>query len=164
MLRTQVLRHFGNRKDLSVQEFFRRYSLSLVTSNRQLSSTAPKVVETSNVDEHDINPGLKSHANVRRVRSGRSAMKGVGIQPLLYTETVSPSPKSEPVSEKGHPLELCYFGKKSIPIDSKLHIISPDDDTPRGIWPAFRMMVSLIGQTKVHSVPPSLTLAFATIN
>ena len=80
------------------------------------------------------------------------------------TVTMSPSPMTETVSDKGHPSELCYFGNKSIPIDSKIHIISPNDDTPRGIWPAFRMMVGLPGRTIVHSVLLTLTLAFATIN
>jgi hypothetical protein len=37
-----------------------------------------------------------------------------------------------------------YAGNENIPITSKLKIVLPGDDVPRGIWPAFRMMVSMM--------------------
>lgn len=41
------------------------------------------------------------------------------------------------------PLELLYTGNHKVPITSKLHIVTPQQDTPRGIWPVFRIMVRL---------------------
>jgi 2-oxoisovalerate dehydrogenase E1 component alpha subunit len=38
------------------------------------------------------------------------------------------------------PLELLYTGNHKVPITSKLHIVTPQQDTPRGIWPVFRIM------------------------
>jgi hypothetical protein len=40
-------------------------------------------------------------------------------------------------------LELLYTGNHKVPITSKLHIVTPQQDTPRGIWPVFRIMVRL---------------------
>lgn len=39
------------------------------------------------------------------------------------------------------PSVLAYGGDAEMPITSKLHIITPQEDTPRGIWPVFRLMV-----------------------
>lgn len=41
------------------------------------------------------------------------------------------------------PSELRYTGDAVIPITSHLHIVRPDEDTPRGIWPVFRLLVSI---------------------
>jgi hypothetical protein len=69
-------------------------------------------------------------------------MKEVGIQPNYHAETrlFEASADSE---ESASPSQLCYFGNKAIPIVSELHIVTPEDDTPRGIWPVFRMMVGM---------------------
>ena len=39
---------------------------------------------------------------------------------------------------------LQYAGNAKLPITSELKIVMPEDDTPRGIWPVFRMMVRII--------------------
>jgi len=36
---------------------------------------------------------------------------------------------------------LSYMKEASIPITSRLHIVRPDGEVPRGTWPAFRIMV-----------------------
>jgi hypothetical protein len=36
---------------------------------------------------------------------------------------------------------LTYTGGASMPVTSKLHIVTPQEDIPRGIWPVFRLMV-----------------------
>ena len=46
-----------------------------------------------------------------------------------------------------------YAGNANIPITSKLKIVLPGEDVPRGIWPAFRMMVRAVTLHKiVHSL------------
>ena len=40
------------------------------------------------------------------------------------------------------PSTLRYTGDAVIPITSLLRIVKPQDDTPRGIWPVFRLLVS----------------------
>jgi hypothetical protein len=44
----------------------------------------------------------------------------------------------EPLS----PSKLRYTGDAIIPITSVLHIVKPQEDVPRGVWPVFRLLVS----------------------
>ncbi len=41
------------------------------------------------------------------------------------------------------PSELIYTGNATMPVTSDLHIVTPEEDTPRGIWPVFRMLVGV---------------------
>lgn len=39
------------------------------------------------------------------------------------------------------PTTIKYTGDAVIPISSILDIVKPQDDTPQGVWPVFRLMV-----------------------
>ncbi len=39
---------------------------------------------------------------------------------------------------------ISYAGNDSMPITTELKIVLPEDDVPRGTWPVFRMMVSVV--------------------
>jgi hypothetical protein len=41
------------------------------------------------------------------------------------------------------PTMMTYTGQTSMPLTSRLHIVTPQEDTPRGIWPVFRLMVRI---------------------
>ena len=43
---------------------------------------------------------------------------------------------------RSSPAELTYTGNATMPITTKLHIVTPEEDTPSGVWPVFRLMVS----------------------
>ena len=43
--------------------------------------------------------------------------------------------------KKESPASLRYTGDAIVPITSVLHIVKPQEDVPRGIWPVFRLMV-----------------------
>ena len=43
-------------------------------------------------------------------------------------------------SPRSSPSELIFTGNTSIPVTSVLHIVTPEEDTPQGIWPVFRIM------------------------
>lgn len=69
--------------------------------------------------------------------------------PLITTTTTTPSSlqqqqhnEDDNATEHVSPSELVYTGNHKIPITSKLHIVTPEEDTPRGTWPVFRLMVS----------------------
>lgn len=55
-------------------------------------------------------------------------------------------------------LMLSYTKDVNIPITSTLHIVTPNEDTPSGIWPAYRLMVSdknqLANRAKCNSGKP----------
>lgn len=42
------------------------------------------------------------------------------------------------------PTSLRYTGDAVMPITSTLNIVKPQDDTPRGVWPVFRLMVRFL--------------------
>ena len=39
------------------------------------------------------------------------------------------------------PSQLTYTGGSTIPITSLLHVVTPEEETPSGTWPIFRLMV-----------------------
>ena len=43
------------------------------------------------------------------------------------------------------PTHLKYTGGQSMPLTSKLKIVEPGEDAPRGIWPVYRILVRNIG-------------------
>ena len=53
--------------------------------------------------------------------------------------------------------QFSYAGNVSIPIASNLKIVLPGEDVPRGIWPAFRMMVRVANGRIGHSLFPFLS-------
>jgi len=44
------------------------------------------------------------------------------------------------LSSHTSPSELFFTGDTLIPVTSRLHIVTPEEDTPRGVWPIFRIM------------------------
>ncbi len=52
--------------------------------------------------------------------------------------------RKDPQSVHTSPSELAFTGDSLIPVTSRLHIVTPKEDTPRGIWPIFRIMVSFV--------------------
>jgi hypothetical protein len=48
------------------------------------------------------------------------------------------------LDERTSPTMMTYTGQTSMPLTSKLHIVTPQEDTPRGTWPVFRLMVRWI--------------------
>ena len=59
-----------------------------------------------------------------------------------HEENVVANAKRENVSESESPTMLTYTGNTSMPITSRLRLVRPGEDPPRGTWPVFRMMVS----------------------
>lgn len=52
--------------------------------------------------------------------------------------------EDQDANEMVSPTALTYTGDAVIPITSVLEIVKPQDDTPRGVWPVFRLMVCAI--------------------
>ena len=71
--------------------------------------------------------------------SGGKAKVGVheNVRPFAEAEFSAAKSKKEHQS----PSEIHYTGNATMPLTSVLHIVKPGEDTPRGIWPVFRLMV-----------------------
>jgi hypothetical protein len=64
-------------------------------------------------------------------------------KPSLSLQQAAPRDENENEGGVSHesPSELVYTGNHRMPITSTLHIVTPEEDTPRGTWPVFRLMV-----------------------
>ena len=70
-----------------------------------------------------------------------SSLNGDDMNHEAAPSTASTTASSADIKEEEH---LSYAGY-NIPITSQLKIVMPGvDDTPRGVWPVFRMMVCLL--------------------
>ena len=104
---------------------------------------------------------VTSRASTRKNRSLSSARPLSSEEPDWDLDYTKELPRTTPPHYKGSRLDnlhnvetmqtmtptpqevtLTYAGDVQIPITSTLQLIRPEDDTPRGIWPVFRLMVS----------------------
>ena len=60
------------------------------------------------------------------------------LKDRIELDNIRKKMKEEQLMQESH---LQYAGNAKLPITSELKIVMPEDDTPRGIWPVFRMMV-----------------------
>ncbi len=70
----------------------------------------------------------------------RNRLKERAVPPLVLKDEV------EERTEGGERQQshICYVGNESMPITTELKIVLSEDDVPRGTWPVFRMMVSVL--------------------
>jgi hypothetical protein len=69
-------------------------------------------------------------------------LKKSSSAPAASTAAATNIVPSEIQDNQNSPSELTYTGNATMPITTRLHIVTPDEDTPRGVWPVFRLMVS----------------------
>jgi hypothetical protein len=143
-------------------------------SVRVLSSARPLPVD------HDGDEGEESEWRPRNQIRGpprhpaaiSPSLNGRGSLPLpgRSRESSSPSAVSAPegaldatpsdaakAAEDSPPTTLAYPGGAPMPIVSRLHIVPPEEDVPRGIWPAFRLMVRWHRRNPSVDVLPALS-------
>lgn len=122
---------------------------------RLLSSARPLIQEQEDVDDwKESNKALK-----RVIQQSPTMVKASND---LITKKVSVGLTShevhdhdEQVDADSSPSHLTYTGNVTMPITTHLHIVTPGEDAPRGVWPVFRLLVS-----DVFAVPPSGALIF----
>jgi hypothetical protein len=120
--------------------------LSRMTCTRRLSSARPIPAEqdvcllrSQNVSKAIKTATVPSGAQATSATDETNGSKTTNALPSIAT-TTDPFDQLNPF-ETISPTTLTYTGDAVIPITSKLNIIRPQDDTPRGIWPVFRLMV-----------------------
>jgi hypothetical protein len=115
------------------------------TSNRISNNNKNDSTRKRWVDPSKINGEAKASATVL---SQLQAKKKVEITSKRIAEAFSLDVDVEDLQSSLllhtslSPSELTFTGDTSIPVTSKLHIVTPEEDTPRGVWPIFRIMVS----------------------
>lgn len=88
-------------------------------SKRSLSSARPLPEQSIDYDDGDDYHALRYQSS-----------------PTARTEQNQNETRSPPQD-----LLLAYSPDTNVPITSRLHIVKPGEDTPSGVWPAFRLMV-----------------------
>ena len=124
-------------------------------SGRNLSSV---------VAVRDDDDGTAAAATAAAVAHVRAAVNGVvkkrgpslvGKSTKEWQQTSFPSVEDEEIKknylnqihsdeeEHASPTHLKYTGGQSMPLTSKLKIVEPGEDAPRGIWPVYRILVRI---------------------
>lgn len=91
---------------------------------RALSSARP---EASEWKRHRLNGGLLAGSH-------RAKPKVHGADDDILS--------SVDMLREATPESITFTGNNTIPVTSKLHLVTPEEDTPSGKWPIFRLMVS----------------------
>ena len=111
---------------------------------RYLSSVSPQQMHEEDDDAKDTwdkkstSMPLKPKANAME-REGRKSPRAMMEEQSMTGIAESFERQKDKTSS---PANLTYTGNATMPITSHLHIFTPEEDAPRGIWPVFRMMVS----------------------
>ena len=114
-------------------------------------STSPLLAEQDE-DDQITQTWTKDAGELKRIFQHHEAMTrraeddDNGIQSTSSTSEVSdslPDGETEQTDTRISPTELTYTGDATIPITTELHIVTPGEDTPSGVWPIFRVMVSV---------------------
>ena len=126
---------------------------------RLLSSARPLVHEQD--DEEEWKEKEKKKTLQKRVLQKRSlvppASTAVVANNLVPSAEIQEDKKNEletSLDTSLSPSELTYTGNATMPVTTRLHIVTPEEDTPRGVWPIFRLMVShgsVLGKARICS-------------
>jgi hypothetical protein len=110
-------------------------SVHSTSSSRSLSSVQALRQEYDH--PHDVSK--KSN-----VFAGENEIAQKATKDALHTkqQSAAASRLVTAANEVPSPSELTYTGGVTIPITSFMHIVKPQEDTPSGVWPIFRLMVS----------------------
>lgn len=123
------------------------------TTRRNVLSNLRTIRKTSSAQELLQIPSNKRPESYSRPSKMRIPPQQTGkIRENAGVTSATSLTNEEPIahlegSTKSCPSELTYTGGLTIPITSFLHIVTPGEDAPSGIWPIFRLMVG------VHNVP-----------
>jgi len=120
---------------------------SSTTRNRSLFSVISQFNAEHNVEKDGRDENYQwgttignANFHTARVAAARrhDATEGPSLNPNEILDHIHNL--TQPSDVHASPEDLCYFGKSRIPITSDLHLVTPEEDTPAGIWPVFRMM------------------------
>lgn len=109
-------------------------------TSRCLSSARPVPVDHE-ISRFDWSKAQPQHRRHRPGPSG-SCISAKKSLPQLHSPVASRDKNivSTNLAVPASPADLMYTGGHKIPVTTKLHIVTPEEDVPRGIWPVFRLM------------------------
>jgi hypothetical protein len=129
------------KKIAGTKKYLWNSSLAPKSSSRCLSSARPlpTIDEITESEWQKEVKALKKASSQSLPTPGSTNAKFSSTSPAEVTD-VTDNDEFSYVSTN----TLTYTGGASMPVTSKLHIVTPQEDTPSGIWPVFRLMVRII--------------------
>lgn len=129
-------------------------SLSLCRLSRLIRGTGPMCRKSESLRCASSSSSSRNMSSMQALREDGSTAETASAsrKQAKHTNLLSKSTASAPkvnfeyhsekvTTDNSSPSELMYTGETTIPITSILHIVTPEEDTPSGIWPIFRLMV-----------------------
>jgi len=98
--------------------------------------------KTMPADKFSANPPLPSVSLPTPTNNIKEEREEEQSQRQQNTGEKDPHRDDEESLSASKPSFLTYTGGVMIPITTELHIVAPEEDTPRGTWPVYRIMVS----------------------
>ena len=92
----------------------------------------------------------KREALQKILKTSSTAAGTLSADPEGHAITATNDETLQAQSKKPSPSELTYTGGATMPVTSDLHIVTPQEDVPRGIWPVYRIMVCPVMLVKLH--------------
>lgn len=91
-----------------------------------------------------VTMGTMRRLLLRRSLQQRAAFSSA--RPLPRDELVVMEAPTTALTRVESPATMTYTGGHEMPVTSQLHIVTPEEDAPRGTWPVFRLMVGGKGE------------------
>jgi len=124
------------------------------------SSARPEPSEKTNWQQpkqQDSNEAISVLASHSDNTSGASPTTTVAVSPDVATDFTDNDMETVAFAASN---SLTYTGNATMPVTTKLHLVTADEDTPSGVWPVFRLMVR--SKAVVQLCLTSLDLSAAT--
>ena len=155
MIRSRIIHQFGLRGLAVVQasKVVTATPVATVVSgngSRKLSSTSILVHNEEDIaafTDGQISRGIAQENSMNPQRKVKLS------ETSKVVNSVEQTTPNEPTKIMSSPSELAYTGNAIMPITSELRIVTPDEDVPPGVWPIFRIMVSVFLMTA--PLPPN---------
>lgn len=159
----QLLVWVATKRSLSTTSHVLRNSSK--PASRHLSSVVPNLNRDEDGHANESYSKKQALQHLLQASSLMPPMPQMNFHDPLLHETPTTSDQSHSAIEtKVSPSTLTYTGNQTIPVTSHLHIVTPDEDTPRGTWPIFRIMVRVTNNVSgTCTVLKNLTMTIVSL-
>jgi hypothetical protein len=118
-----------------------------IPSKSRCLSSVPRTVVVNGTDDDPRAEAWKAKKESlklllhKSVSNSKSLQQGSIRQQVVLSEHKTSSNDMEGSAVETSPSELKYTGNAIMPLTTHMHLVKPHEDTPRGIWPVYRLMV-----------------------
>jgi hypothetical protein len=118
-----------------------------IPSKSRCLSSVPRTVVVNGTDNDPHAEAWKAKKESlkpllqKSVSNNKTLQQGAIMPQVILSEHKKSNNDMEGSAVETSPSELKYTGNAIMPLTTHRHLVKPHEDTPRGIWPVFRLMV-----------------------